>query len=60
MARWDQRQMESAMDAFAKGSVQKDAPHAEHCRQYLGTRDRSTHNDSLAGIDEFVARVAGH
>ncbi len=60
MARWDQRQMESAMDAFAKGSVQKDAPHAEHCRQYLETLYRSTHNDSLAGIDEFVARVAGH
>ena len=59
MGRWDQSQMDSAMDAFAKGSVQSDAPHAEHCRQHLETLYRSTHNDSLAGIDEFVARVAG-
>ena len=58
MGRWDQREMSSAMDAFANGSVQKDAPHAEHCRQYLETLYKSTHNDSLAGIDEFVARVA--
>ena len=59
MGRWDQRQMDSAMDAFAKGSVQTDAPHAEHCRQYLETLYKSTHNDSLAGIEEFIARVAG-
>ena len=59
MARWDQKKMDSAMDAFAKGSVQTDAPHAEYCRQYLETLYKSTHNDSLAGIDEFVARVAG-
>jgi tetratricopeptide (TPR) repeat protein len=59
MGRWDQRQMDSAMDAFAKGSIQKDAPHAQHCRQYLETLYKSTHNDSLAGIEEFVARVSG-
>jgi len=59
MGRWDQKQMDTAMKAFAKGSVQKDAPHAEHCRQYLETLYKSTHNDSLAGIDEFIARVSG-
>ena len=59
MGRWDQSQMDSAMDAFAKGSVQKDAPHAEHCRQHLETLYKSTHNDSLAGLEEFIARVAG-
>ncbi|MDA2935548.1 hypothetical protein MYX82_14615, partial [Acidobacteria bacterium AH-259-D05] len=59
MGRWDQKQMDSAMEAFAKGSVQKGAPHAEHCREYLETLYRSTHNDSLAGIEEFVARVTG-
>jgi tetratricopeptide (TPR) repeat protein len=59
MGRWDQKQMDSAMSAFARGSIQKDAPHAEHCRQYLETLYKSTHNDSLAGIDEFVARVSG-
>ena len=58
MGRWDQRQMDSAMDAFANGSVQKDAPHAQHCRQYLETLYKSTHNDSVAGIEEFIARVA--
>ena len=59
MGRWDQSQMDSAMDAFAKGSVQKDAPHADHCRQHLETLYKSTHNDSLAGLEEFIARVAG-
>ena len=59
MGRWDQSQMDSAMDAFAKGSVQKDAPHAEHCRQHLETLYKSTHNDSLAGLEEFIARVVG-
>ena len=57
MGRWDQRQMDSAMDAFAKGAVQKDAPHAQHCRQYLETLYKSTHNGSLAGLEEFIIRV---
>ena len=59
MGRWDQSQMDSAMNAFAKGSVLKDAPHAEHCRQHLETLYKSTHNDSLAGLEEFIARIAG-
>ena len=57
--RWDQRQMDSAMEAFAKGSVQKGAPHAEHCQQHLETLYKSTHNGSLAGLEEFVERVTG-
>ena len=55
MSQWKQKQIDSAMKAFAKGSVQK-APHAKHCRQYLETLYRSTHNDSLAGLDEFLER----
>jgi len=57
MARWDERAMEPAMEAFAKGSVQEGSAHAEACRQYLETLYKSTHNDSLAGLDEYVTRV---
>lgn len=57
MGKWDQKQMDSAMEAFAKGSVQRGAPHAKHCRQYLETLYKSSHNGSLAGLEEFVERV---
>lgn len=56
--RWRQKQADPAMEAFARGSVQRGAPHAKPCRQYLEQLYRSTHNDSLAGIEEFVERVA--
>lgn len=55
--RWEQQQMDPAMEAFAKGSVQRGAPHAKNCRQYLETLYKAGHNDSLAGIEEFVERV---
>ena len=54
---WEQKQMDSAMEAFAKGSIQRGAPHAKHCRQYLETLYKSSHNGSLAGLEEFVERV---
>lgn len=57
MGQWDLRQMDSAMEAFAKGSVQRDAPHAKLSRQYLETLYKSSHNDSLAGLEELIARV---
>jgi len=57
MGQWEQRQMDSAMEAFAKGSVQRGAPHAKHCRQYLETLYKSSHNGSLAGLEELIARV---
>jgi len=57
MGQWEQRQMDSAMEAFAKGSVQRDAPHAKLSRQYLETLYKSSHNDSLAGLEELIARV---
>ena len=57
MANWRQQKSDDAMQALAKGSVQRGAPHAEQCRHYLELLYRSTHNDSLAGIDEFVDRV---
>ncbi len=57
MGQWEKKQMDSAIEAFAKGSVQKDAPHAKHCRQYLETLYKSSHNGSLAGLDELIERV---
>lgn len=56
-ALWDDKQIDAAMEAFAKGSVISGAPHAGPCRKNLETLYRSTHNDSLAGLDEFVNRV---
>ena len=57
MGQWEQQQMDPAMEAFAKGSVQPGAPHAKHCRQYLETLYKSSHNGSLAGLEEFIERV---
>ena len=57
MGRWEQQQLDPAMEAFALGSVQRGAPHAKNCRQYLETLYKSGHNDSLAGLEEFVERV---
>lgn len=58
-SQWKQQRADSAMETFARGSVQKGAPHAKYCRQYLEVLYKSSHNDSLAGIEEFVARVVG-
>ena len=58
MGRWQQNRIDDAMKAFARGSVQRGAPHAKHCRKHLEQLYKSTHNDSLAGIEEFVERVS--
>ena len=57
MGQWEKKQMDSAIEAFAKGSVQTGAPHAKHCRQYLETLYKSSHNGSLAGLEELIERV---
>ena len=57
MGQWEQKRMDAAMAAFAKGSVKRGAPHAKHCRRYLETLYKSSHNGSLAGLEEFVERV---
>ena len=59
MGRWKQNRIDAAMKAFAKGSVQRRAPHAKPCRELLETLYKSTHNNSLAGIEEFVTRTGG-
>ena len=56
---WKGDRIDPAMKAFAMGSVQKGAPHARECRKQLEKLYKSTHNDSLAGIDEFVQRATG-
>lgn len=53
-AQWKQHRHENAMESFAKGSVQRSAPHARPCRQSLEQLYRATHNDSLAGIEDFI------
>lgn len=57
LARWksnDPNQIEPAMTAFAKGTLEKGAPHVKPCRQALEQLYKSQHNGSLAGIDEFI------
>jgi tetratricopeptide (TPR) repeat protein len=57
LGHWRGNRIDPAMEAFAKGAVQRGAPHARHCRRSLEKLYKSTHNDSLAGIDEFIQRV---
>ena len=58
MGRWKQNRMDAAMAAFASGSVQKGSPYARQSRTHLETLYKSTHNDSLAGVEEFISRTA--
>ena len=55
MSQWKLKDFDSAMQAFAKGSIKK-APHSKHCRQQLEFMYKSTHNGSLAGLDDFLER----
>lgn len=59
LGHWKQGRMDAAMEAFARGYKQPNAPHSKHCRQYLETLYKVGHNDSLAGIEEFIQRVTG-
>ncbi len=45
---------DGAMIAFAKGSVQKGAPHLQPCQKELEKLYKGIHNGSLAGLEEFV------
>ena len=57
MGRWRQGQIDAAMKSFGRGSKQRGAPHAKPCRKHLEDLYKSTHNDSLAGIEEFIASL---
>ncbi len=58
LSHWKQGSIQPAMEAFARGSMQKvDAPYPKVCREQLETLYKSTHNGSLAGIEEFLEGV---
>lgn len=61
MCHWKQARIDPAMEAFARAANQRGAdPNiVKVSQQYLERLYRSTHNDSLAGLDEFVQRVTG-
>lgn len=52
---WELKDLDSTMQAFAKGSVNQTS-WQKHCRQQLEFMYKSTHNGSLAGLDEFLER----
>lgn len=54
---WRANKLDPAMEAFARGSLVNGAPHQQPCREYLETLYKSTHNGSLAGLDEYMERI---
>lgn len=58
VAHWKLSRLDPAMEAFARGSGQR-GPLSDACQKYLETLYKSTHNGSLAGLEEFKARVSG-
>lgn len=59
VANWKSNNITPAMEGLAKCAVLPGTPYTDLCEKYLETLYRSTHNDSLAGLDEFKQRVAG-
>ena len=56
MSQWKLKIFDSAMQAFAKGSVNKTS-WQKPCLDKLEFMYKSSHNGSLAGLDEFLERV---
>ena len=54
LTHWKLEKLVPAMKAFARGSVQKDAPLAPENLKQLTTLYKSQHNDSTAGMDEYI------
>jgi tetratricopeptide (TPR) repeat protein len=54
LSSWRENRIDPAMQAFARASVLRGTEHAKPSRDHLETLYRSTHNGSLAGIDEFI------
>jgi tetratricopeptide (TPR) repeat protein len=57
-ARWNMEQIDSAMEAFARGSKMSGTPYAKPCRNELEKLYKATHNGSLAGLEEFLDRFS--
>jgi hypothetical protein len=51
-------QIDSAMEAFARGSKMTGTPYAEPCRNELEKLYKATHNGSLAGLEEYLDRFS--
>lgn len=56
MSQWKLKDLDATQESFAKGSANQ-TQWQKHCRQQLEFIYKSTHNGSLAGLDEFVERV---
>lgn len=56
MAKWTNKEIPMAMEAFARGAALKGTPHSGPCRKELERLYRATHNGSLAGFDEYLGR----
>jgi len=54
LTHWKLERLDPAMKAFARGSVQKDTPFATENLKQLTTLYKSQHNDSTAGMDEYI------
>jgi tetratricopeptide (TPR) repeat protein len=54
LSAWRENKIDPAMQAFARASVLRQTEHAKPSRDHLETLYRSTHNGSLAGLDEFI------
>ena len=59
MAYWNQKNIDRAMENFARGAKVSATAFSKPCRTQLELLYKSTHNDSLQGLDDFVSRVAG-
>ncbi len=57
MSRWNQDEIDPAMESFAKGIAQGNTPYRETCQKQLEKLYRATHNGSLAGLDELLERA---
>ncbi len=58
MSRWNRELIDAAMDSFARGSLLTGTPHSGECRKKLEQLYKGTHNGSLAGLEEYLDRIA--
>lgn len=58
MSRWNRELIDAAMDSFARGSLLTGTPHSTECRKQLEQLYKGTHNGSLAGLEEYLDRIA--
>ena len=59
MALWNQKQIEEAMEYFARGcgDQYKESPYSELCLKELQRLYKGTHNGSLAGFEEYLEDI---